>query len=154
MNNFGEEILTQEYIEYNNVFINKDLWGMYSCNAYVISSNCDPVYNISSIYTFITCYIHPHILGSTSNIKLRIFKKNVTMGWEIIANKGLLLIKIACTKKLTTDDGISLPLKVSFHTIFQIASCSAESIGWFIEDQAFSASFDFAPTPPPPPSRQ
>jgi hypothetical protein len=51
------------------------------------------------------------------------------MGWEIIANKELLLIKIACTKKLTTNDGISLPLKVSFHTIFPIASIGAQSIG-------------------------
>jgi hypothetical protein len=57
------------------------------------------------------------------------FKKNY-MGWEIIANKGLLLIKGASSNKFSTFDGITLPLKVSFHTNFP--NCILQCRGYWV----------------------
>jgi hypothetical protein len=42
--------------------------------------------------------------------------------------------------------------RVFLPTLCVCLEAAAESIEWFIEDQAFSPSYDFAPPPPPPPS--
>ncbi len=68
--------------------------------------------------------------------------------YYIVSKLSCCLIAIAFeTESVTTNIGSYLVIYV----LYSHGRDRAESIEWFIEDQAFSPSYDLAPPPPPPP---